>query len=222
MGTYRTTLKPLLALCILGLGACASDRDAAPGDSPRGEATKTRSEACLAWQNARCVYKVDKCHLGNRQYCDSIYTTLFCRSDSAVSACTEALKTASCDKLPDVCIGVTGPEPAIAYCNEFVDAVCSKGEECGKRAKSDCVAEAAEKLHCSKAIGAKPSIEQCITEVRGATCDQISAMPESCKHVLKTSDVAVDSWEGKMEFSDGAFSGAIERVHLVRPTVELP
>jgi hypothetical protein len=148
-------------------------------------AKSTRSPTCLKWQDAVCDYLADQCHALTRADCDDLYQATYCKDDATMQKCMNAIGTASCPDTPAECTGVVDTEPAIAWCQDFLDAYCAAAETCKLSSKSECLSASAGKLNCANAVGIGPTADQCMTDLGATPCNQLTALPASCKGVIK-------------------------------------
>jgi hypothetical protein len=170
----------VLALVPGGIAACKSD----DGSSiPPGRGTA----ACHEWQRAYCDFAT-RCASADAAGCQDDASSITCKSDQAALDCAKKLDDVNCgavtaDDVACDLAGMADPAPAVKGCNDFVTATCKFAARCGT-SDSDCRAQVATKVDCSKAIGIGLSVEQCLSELDKLSCS-VSSAPESCKGIVK-------------------------------------
>lgn len=180
-----------LVLCALVLGCHSGDDDTTTKAQTCSLPADARgSDACHTWQKAICDF-AGKCGTIAQCTCIEQSRSITCASDDEATRCAQALATASCTAPTDLTgcdlVEMADPAPAVAACQDYVAAFCSAGERCGGDTASDCAAAAmgtgSEQIDCTKAIGAQPSMDDCISELATISCSAASA-PKSCENVL--------------------------------------
>ncbi|MBX3131305.1 MAG: hypothetical protein KF718_31585 [Polyangiaceae bacterium] len=174
----------LLSLVLCGM-ACSSGGSGGGGGGGSG----ARTDVCLAWQDAACDHFADQCATFSRAECDDFFQSLYCKSDSVMQACMDALPGASCTSLPVACENVADPQPAVNWCTDFIGRYCDRAAACGLASLAECVNAVQSSLNCSLAVGIGPSSGQCHSDLAAASCAQIeSSLPSSCSGVIKLND----------------------------------
>jgi len=168
---------------VLAAAACSSEDDSSGGSSYK---LPERSETCKSWQKSECDWLVDTCNSPglDRASCDAQFGGLFCKGDSTMQKCVDALGSAACGTTPDACTGVADSAPAVAYCKELVARICQRSAACGDD-DPQCAPTLTSALNCSAAIGVKAAGPQCLQDVPSIPCENPS-LPDSCKGVLLT------------------------------------
>lgn len=171
-------LALLLTLPLFGCGDPDSDDNGPPG---RG------TPACQQWQVAACNW-LSECGGSTEQVstCRDQASGITCVSDEAASNCVTELSANACTAAPVGCDirDLADPAPALAACNQFVDAVCSAAERCGD-SKADCLAQPSVQNVCVGVIGHKPAFEQCIAELGSISCTATEGPPVCDGVILK-------------------------------------
>jgi hypothetical protein len=172
------------------LSAChgGGDDDSAP--SCPAPANARGSDACHAWQSAICNW-AGKCNTLDKCTCVDQASAITCVSDDEATRCAQVLASASCSATSDLTgcdlTEMADPAPAMAACQAYITAVCTTAERCGGGPASDCVTSTmgtgSNQLDCTRAVGAKPSLDQCLSELQNLSCSA-SALPASCKNAL--------------------------------------
>jgi len=167
------------ALLLVG-GCSGSSND---DDDDDGSVNGAGSPTCQQWQTSICNF-AERCG-GNAALCREQAPGIACLSDAEAQRCTAEFEAAACTSLPTGCdfSDIADPAPAIDKCNAFIQAICSRGEECEPGTQQDCLTQAAGSLNCAAAIGIKPSFDQCLSEVAVLDCEATSA-PVSCQGVV--------------------------------------
>jgi hypothetical protein len=160
------------------LGGCGPDSEDG-GPEPRG------TPACHKWQGAVCNW-MSRCGASTEQVstCREQAAGITCTSDEAANACVTQLSGSSCAEPPVGCDirDLADPTPALAACDQFVDALCSAAERCGQ-GKAECLADPTLQTVCVGVIGHKPTFEQCISELGTISCSA-SDGPAVCDGVI--------------------------------------
>jgi hypothetical protein len=172
-----TTVAALL--CSLAVLPACGDDSAQDEAAHRGRG----SVACQDWQDAVCDLASDRCGAIDRATCDAQYQGVVCRSDELASQCSNALNEASCTSAPLGCdvTDLADRAPAVAACNELLDAICARQARCGlDQPLQECLAEQRAQLgfDCQDALAVDLRYEQCLSmlepdgcaPVMGATC----------------------------------------------------
>jgi len=195
---------------VLPLAACSTPNDASDGlDLGPKPANAARSAACLEWQDAACDFLADKCSALSRTECDDDVGSMFCKPDDTMRACTTAYASASCPDSPDPCKGVADTAPARWYCNAFVEVLCTRAEACELQSKASCVADApSTTLNCDLAVGARSSIDACLSQLTSLSCSALSGgqLPADCVGAIKVaqpytsprSPVQIPPWSSRV------------------------
>ena len=121
-----------------------------------------------------CDYLADRCQQMTRAECDDTFQSMFCKDDATMKACTAALASAACDPLPAACKSVADPQPAIDWCESFVDVYCTRFEACKMGTKASCISASASALDCSLAVGIGPTADDCMAALPKTPCDQMA------------------------------------------------
>lgn len=183
------SILPLaLGLCVVGCHGGDDDDDKAPVCALPANARGT--DACHAWQKAICNY-AGKCGTIAQCSCIEQAQSITCVSDDEATRCTQALASASCTATADLSgcdlAAMADPAPAVMACQDYVTAACSADERCGGDSASDCEANSmgigSDQIDCTKAIGAQPSLDDCINELGTLACSAAS-LPKSCENAL--------------------------------------
>ncbi len=176
-----------------GVGGTSAGGTSAQGGTGQGGATgggsyaSRRSPTCKAALSSICDHMADRCMELTRAECDNQFGALFC-VDDRLAACTGALPNADCGGLPDECSGVGDSAPAVQFCGEFLDKLCSQAVACDPSmgTKQDCLSQAGQQIDCSSAIGVRASGDQCLSDLPNHPC-MSTGLPTSCEAVLLTS-----------------------------------
>lgn len=166
----------LVAACFSGCSGTASS-DA--------KTTPVRSPTCLQWQDAMCDYLADRCGQTTRADCDNLLKSMFCKDDATMKACTNAVAAAACGPTPEPCKNVADTAPAIAWCKNFVDAYCTRFDECKMGTKDSCLATSGTAIDCSLAVGIGASADTCMATLPSTPCEQMNQTPAACQGVIK-------------------------------------
>jgi hypothetical protein len=181
----KNTLGGLfLALTTLAASACSSD--AGSGGTAASSSPGRGSTACQSWQTAVCKLVVS-CGLLSQSSCDDNYKGIACKSDTQASDCAKKFQSAACSSPPSACdiSDLVDTAPAIASCNQYLDAVCAQTTRCSPTTTAAaCHAEVAAQVDCSKAAGVSTSFETCLHELGALSCTSQTA-PKSCDGAIK-------------------------------------
>jgi hypothetical protein len=186
---FRSAACSIALLLLLGCAADDASEAGVDGDNPPENVV--RSETCLAMQDAYCDFVSDQCSTQPRDECESATRTIFCHADEKVQSCLDALGSATCPDFPDECRGIMDPAPAQWYCNEVVDALCTRQAACKIATRSECMANLADEVDCSTVVGASPEIDDCLTLADNLPCGAISGdggktVPSGCMGIFVT------------------------------------
>lgn len=147
-----------------------------------------RSSTCLTYQDSICDFLVDRCNLvTSRTDCDNDYRARFCQDDAVVESCLDALPSATCDGVPAPCQSVNNTQPAIDDCNSIVALFCQQEETCTIMSQSECIAQSAVTLDCSKAVGITSGASACQAAIKAAPCETANVLPAACTNVVHLS-----------------------------------
>ena len=169
----RTLLRWTLCGGLL-VAACGGDDD----DSPAGRG----SAACQDFQDAACDFGADRCGTTARATCDRVFKGIECKSDSAASACANALNAATCGQPVGSCDlnAIIDPAPAVTRCMQLVDLVCDHLVSCGSvMTREQCTVGTMGVLDCQNAVSTNLAYETCLEQVEGLSC-QASGLPTVC------------------------------------------
>jgi hypothetical protein len=164
---------------LLPLTGCKDDESSGP---PAGRG----SETCNEWQGALCDW-ASRCNASSSQVatCRHQAAAISCKSDEQAANCVSQLSSGACTQAGAAGCDVrdlADPAPATAACNQYVDAVCSAEERCG-RSKADCLANPTIGTLCTNLIGHTLDFEQCIEEIGTLPCTA-SDLPNVCDAVF--------------------------------------
>lgn len=179
-----------LLLALSCFGACASgDPSGAPagllGTIPGSASASlpSRSAKCRQWQSAECDFEVG-CGWTTFDDCTNLYQSAFCEDDSIVQSCLQELSTADCSTgVPEACLNVPDPTPAVRFCDDLLDAWCTKRDACGLETKAGCIASNADSLECNKAEGVTAGGAACLDQIPLLECSGLS-FPTECNGVI--------------------------------------
>lgn len=146
------------------------------------------STACQDWQRAFCDLAAVECASTTEAKCVDTYYSITCNSDEKAQACATALDNATCATgLPAGCNipDLADPAPAIKACNDLLDTLCNKENECGAATVDACKTKLSADLNCATAIGYTPGYDTCMTELPKLSCSAAD-LPASCTDVIKT------------------------------------
>ncbi len=152
------------------------------GERPTGRGTAT----CNAWQNAVCDFVVTQCDVMTESQCIDNYFGVTCRDDQQARDCVADIKDADCMTGAAGCdiVDIADPEPAILACNDLLNAICARAEECGGSTIEACLAEAATGLECSAALGFTLEYETCMQDIEQMACSA-DGLPDSCQGAIQ-------------------------------------
>lgn len=101
----------------------------------------------------------------SRADCDDQFSAIFCTGDDGkLSACMQALPTATCGTTPMACGGTLDAAPAIAACNAYLERVCAHDVKCMAATKDECLTAAKQQIDCSRAVGARAGARRVLHE----------------------------------------------------------
>jgi hypothetical protein len=108
-----------------------------------------------------------------------------CKSDTAAADCATSLPSAKCSAIPAGCdeTDLADPAPAVRACKSWIDAVCSVVERCNG-SKADCVILQTARVDCSKALGVKATMDQCLSALEALDCSQVNDPLPVCNGVI--------------------------------------
>jgi len=173
--------KPAPWLCLaIAFAACGGSSSGGSGN-PGGDAGSTRrgSEACQRWQDAVCDYFVTKCKSKDMTWesCALHYQSFACLADDQAGECAEAYGDADCGSPPEGCdrASIADPEPAVAGCNQQLDAYCTHLIGClstSAKTLDECREIQESKFMCDNAVGLYPWFEECLDLLGTLACDE--------------------------------------------------
>ena len=185
-----SSLASLLIGLVLALG-CAADDESGSEEIDDKPANATRSQACVDFVDTMCDHAADNCSWVSRDDCEKSAEVRFCSDDATLAQCTESLQTGTCDDLPEACDEVYDDTPAIWYCNEYLETMCTRVAECSLASKSECLTKIKTELawDCADAAGATSKIDSCITRAAQMPCgsmiyEELRLAPQECDGIL--------------------------------------
>jgi hypothetical protein len=184
-GLWRALVVLFLALGFLLPAGCGSEDSGGGGGGPSAPVGRG-TPACNQWQQALCDW-AGRCNPPAESVCNAQAPGVQCTSDQAAQSCAEQLNASDCSTLPVGCdlFDLADPVPAIQACNDFIEALCTRSEECQPGSHDACVADLTSTVDCSTAIGFKLSYEQCLSQIRTLDCAATQS-PTSCQGVIVT------------------------------------
>lgn len=171
-----------MGLTALAGSACSSDASGGGTGTTAGRG----STACQSWQTAVCKFVVG-CGALSQSTCDDNYKGIACKSDAQATDCATKFRSASCAAPPRACdiTDLVDTAPAIASCNQYLDAVCAMNTRCSPTTTAEaCHTQVAAQLDCSKAAGVSQSFETCLQELKAASCS-VQTHPKSCDGAIE-------------------------------------
>jgi hypothetical protein len=135
------------------------------------------SDACHRWQRELCSY-VGRCPTSlEKCECLDQASGIFCASDAEATRCADELAAAECGGFPAGCdlTDLADPAPAQAACYDFIDSACEASVRCGLSDLQTCLDESATQIDCAIAIGAKPRLDRCLSELSTISCSGSAA-----------------------------------------------
>jgi hypothetical protein len=183
-GLWRVLV--VLFLAILLPAGCSSEGTGGGGGGGSSAPLGRGTLACNQWQQAFCDW-VGRCNPPAQSECETQAPAIQCTTDQAAQTCADQIKASDCTTFPAGCqlLDLADPAPAIQACNDFIDALCTRSEECEPGSRDACVTDVTSTIDCSAAIGFKLSYEQCISQVRTLDC-AATQLPTSCDRVIVT------------------------------------
>jgi len=189
-GWGRFVRVAFVALAGLSLTGCPSsdDDDESPECSlPSGA---RGSAECQRWQTSVCDFTGRCPSSGTLTKCDCFdqASSITCISEAEATRCADALNAASCSAPPSGCdlLDLADPAPAQAACQQYLQAVCDAVARCGGDDVPTCLAEVMLEVDCSTAVGTKPQLDTCLSELAGLSCSA-SELPKSCEEAVLVS-----------------------------------
>jgi hypothetical protein len=166
--------------CIFAVG-CGGD-DGKEGSST--EQPSSRSPACQKFQKATCEFAA-RCGIAPKDQCDVAARATFCKSDEVAESCAASLDAGSCDAPPSCNKEVIDTGPAVALCDQYLEATCRYLVSCDSTITADeCKAEATSRIDCSTVVGATELVDDCLDQLDTAACGPSPAIPDVCKGTL--------------------------------------
>jgi hypothetical protein len=143
--------------------------------------------ACHDFQDAVCDFAADECRVVDRAGCDDIFRGVECTSDSAASACANALNAATCGAGAAGCDlrATINGAPAVMRCNQLMDLMCGRAVRCGQFASVEtCRMQSTSMvgLDCKDAASVSLRYEECEKLIPDLACT--ATTPAVCRGVI--------------------------------------
>jgi hypothetical protein len=168
------------AAVVTGMTACPPQKD----DKPTGRGTA----ACNEWQSAYCDL-FTRCKSPNAPAVCEQARSMECKNDTVAADCATSLADAKCNSIPTGCDeqDIANPAPAVRACKNWIDAVCNVVARCNG-SKADCIVLQTAQVDCSKALGVKSTMEECLSTLAELDCGSVSSPVPVCDGVIVAPD----------------------------------
>lgn len=181
MTLWQKIWRPLVCSAVMiGVTGCPPQKD--------DKATGRGTGACNEWQSAYCDL-FTRCKSPNAPAVCEQARSMECKSDTVAADCATSLADAKCNSIPTGCDekDVANPTPAVRACKNWIDAVCNVVERCNG-SKADCIVLQTAQVDCSKALGVKSTMEECLSTLSQLDCGSVSSPVPVCDGVIVAPD----------------------------------